>query len=296
MSHFQVDRNKNSKGTNQLTKQNPKKKAIENQSKDDKMRLQIRKWTSFYRLNIHRFIEHYLGVELYLFQKILMYFMNINTYVMIVASRGLSKSWMIALFCIARCILYPNTKVVVASGVKKQARLIITEKIEKDFMVNYPNIAREIKTIRNSANETTVFFHNGSTIEAVTSNDNSRGYRGNILILEEFRMIVKETLDTVLIPFLNVNRQPPYLKKEEYEHLSEENIEIYISSAFFESHWMWKAMQSARDAMIKGVDNMFFAMDYLLPLHHGLLSKKRIDNIKNKKDFDEIGLTLSPFM
>lgn len=85
------------------------------------------------------------------------------------------KSWIIGLYCIARCILYPNTKVIVASGAKNQARLIVTEKILKDFIINYPNIAREIKDIKNSANETVVFFHNGSTIEAVTSNDNSRG-------------------------------------------------------------------------------------------------------------------------
>jgi len=104
-------------------------------------------------------------------------------------------------------------------------------------------------------------------------------------------MIKKDILDTVLIPFLNVNRQPSYLKKEEYSHLVEENIEIYISSAYYESHWMWQSMLSAKEAMLKGIDNMIFAMDYLLPLHHGLLSKKRIDNIKNKKDFDSIGLT-----
>lgn len=58
---------------------------------NEKMELQIKKWTTFYRANMHRFIEHYLGVELFLFQKILMYFMNINTYVMIIAARGLIR-------------------------------------------------------------------------------------------------------------------------------------------------------------------------------------------------------------
>lgn len=81
---------------------------------------------------------------------------------------------MIGLFCIARCILYPNTKIVIASGVKKQAKLIITEKIQKDFM-QYPNIEREIKAIKTSANDASVVFKNGSTIEAVTSSENSRG-------------------------------------------------------------------------------------------------------------------------
>lgn len=71
--------------------------------------------------------------------------------------------------------MYPKTQVVIASGAKNQARLIITQKLIKDFIVNYPNVAKEIKNIKDSANETIVYFHNGSTMEAVTSNDNSRG-------------------------------------------------------------------------------------------------------------------------
>lgn len=289
--NYQVDRNKNSKGQNQLAKTKNVSKVKENMSKNERMRSQIKKWTTFYRLNMHRFVEHYFGIELFFFQKILLFFMNLNTFVMIVAARGLSKSFMIAIFACARCVLYPGTKVIIASGVKKQGKLIITEKIEKELM-QYPNLAREIKQIKSSSNDATVIFHNGSTIEAVTSSENSRGYRGNILILEEFRMIDEGILNTVLKPFLNVYRQPPYLKKEEYRHLTEENIEIYISSAWYTSHWMWKSMQSARDMMLKGKETMIFALDYLTSIHHGLLSKKRIQKERDSSDFDEIGFMM----
>lgn len=173
-SNFQVDRNKNSKGQNQLVKVNNVSKVKENMSKDENMRIQMKKWTSFYRLNLHRFVEHYFQIDLFFFQKILMFFMNLNSFFMLIAARGLSKSFMIAIFACARCVLYPNTKVIIASGVKKQAKLIITEKIEKELM-QYPNLAREIKQIKSSSNDATVIFHNGSTIEAVTSSENSRG-------------------------------------------------------------------------------------------------------------------------
>jgi hypothetical protein len=288
---YEVDRNKNSKGQNALDKIKNVSKTKENQSKDVRMRNQMKKWTSFYRLNIHRFVGHYFGIELFFFQKILLFFMNLNTFVMIVAARGLSKSFMISIFACARCVLYPNTKVIIASGVKKQAKLIITEKIEKELM-QYPNLAREIKQIKSSSNDATVIFHNGSTIEAVTSSENSRGYRGNILILEEFRMIDEGILNTVLKPFLNVYRQPPYLKNEKYSHLKEENIELYISSAWYTSHWMWKSMQNARDMMLKGKDVSIFALDYLTSLHHGLLSKKRIQKEREGSDFDEISFLM----
>ena len=289
--NFQVDRNKHNKGQNQLMKNNVNKKRVERESKNERMRVQVRKWTTFYRMNVHRFVEHYLGIELFLFQKILLFFMNLNSYLMIVAARGLSKSYMIAVFACARCILYPNTKVIIASGIKKQGKLIITEKIEKELM-QYPNLAREIKQIKTSSNEAIVIFHNGSTIEAVTSNENSRGYRGNILILEEFRMIDEFVLNTVLKPFLNVFRQPPYLKKPQYSHLTEENIELYISSAWYTSHWMWRTMQATRDLMLQGKDAMLFSLDYLTSLHHGLLSKNRIAKMKASSDFDEIGFLM----
>jgi len=293
-SNYQVDRNKNSKGQNHLNKVQNVTKTKDNMSRDDKMRTQVKKWTSFYRLNTHRFIEHYFGIELFFFQKILLYFMNLNTFFMLVAARGLSKSFIISIFCCARCVLYPNTKIVIASGQKSQAKLIITEKIEKELM-QYPNLAREIKQIKSSSNEAKVVFWNGSTIEAVTSTEGSRGYRCNVLILEEFRMIDENILKTVLKPFLNVYRQPPYLKKEEYKHLTEENIEIYISSAFYTSHWMWKSMQATRDAMLKGKESVIFSLDYLTSIHHGLLSKKRIDREKQSSDFDEIAFVKKCF-
>lgn len=290
--NFVPDAYKHKKGTNLFKKRKNVSKLKDFQTKDERMRTQIKKWTTFYRLNIHRFVEHYFGIQLYLFQKILLFFMNINTFFMLVAARGASKSFLIAIFVCARCVLYPGTKVVIASGVKKQAKLIITEKIEKELYNRYPNLAREIKQIKTSANEATVIFHNGSSIEAITASDTSRGYRGNILILEEFRLIDENILKSVLKPILNVNRQPPYLKKEEYKHLAEENIEIYISSAWYTDHWMWNAMKAARDRMLKGMDTVIFALDYLVSIHHGLLSKKRVREMRESPDFDEISFQI----
>jgi hypothetical protein len=101
-------------------------------------------------------------------------------------------------------------------------------------------------------------------------------------------MIDETILNTVLKPFLNVYRQPPYLKKEKYRHLTEENVEIYISSAYYTSHWMWNAMQSARDMMLKGKDTAIFSLDYLTSIHHGLLSKERIKKDRESSNFDDI--------
>lgn len=87
----------------------------------------------------------------------------------------LGKSFLTAVYCCCRCILYPNTKIIVASGTKGQARLLISQKIEKELVNMSPNLRREIKEIRVGANDAIVKFKNGSTIEAVASGESARG-------------------------------------------------------------------------------------------------------------------------
>ena len=45
-------------------------------------------WCSFYRANPHRFAKDYLGLNLKLFQKILLYMMNYCYYIIYLAARG----------------------------------------------------------------------------------------------------------------------------------------------------------------------------------------------------------------
>lgn len=61
-----------------------------NKTRDELMEEKMIDWTTFYRRNVHRFIQHYLGVKLHLFQIILMYFMNLNTLFMFIGSRGIN--------------------------------------------------------------------------------------------------------------------------------------------------------------------------------------------------------------
>lgn len=48
-------------------------------------------WCTFYRRNIHRFVEHYFGIDLHLYQKIMIYLMNLCPVVVLVCSRAVSK-------------------------------------------------------------------------------------------------------------------------------------------------------------------------------------------------------------
>lgn len=248
-------------------------------------------WASYWRSNPHRFVEEYLGIKLFFFQKILIYMLNRNPFFMYIASRGQGKSYLIAIYSVARCILYPGTKIVIASGIKNQSRLIISEKIV-DLYNKYPAVAEEIgdfkANVKTGINQPSVSFKNGSKIEAIPASDNARGYRGNILIADEFRLIEKDTVDNILKPILNVPRFPEYLSKPEYSHLpKEKNIEIYISSAWYKSHWIWSDFEDFLKKMMKGMSNFVVAIPYQASILHGILDQDRVDNDRAKESFDE---------
>ena len=87
------------------------------------------------------------------------------------------KSFITALYACCVCILYPNSKVLVSALTKKQAGLLITEKIEKELMVLSTNLKREIKKISTNQNSIEVVFHNGSSFIACVAGEQSRGLK-----------------------------------------------------------------------------------------------------------------------
>ena len=248
-------------------------------------------WVTFWRRNINLFIEYYFNMKLHLFQHIILYLMTWFPSICIVAARSASKSFIIAAYACAEAILRPGSKIVIASATKKQARLIVTEKIKKEIMPNAPLLAAEIEDFRTNQNEIEVVFKNGSSIIVVTADDNSRGYRATIMIYEEFRMIKKYIVDSVLSPFL-VIRQAPFLNDEQYGHLQEESKEIYISSAWYKNHWMWKDIivpfseKMVQHPMGGDQSSLVIAMDYSVALRHRIKTRNFL--LKEKRKLDAV--------
>lgn len=245
-------------------------------------------WVTFFRKNLHRFVIDYLGIPLHLYQVFMMYLMGVNQLFVVIASRASAKSFIIALFACCQCILYPNSKVVMASGTKKQAKLLVTEKIQGELMHKSPVLAREISKITTNGAETVVYFYNGSTITVVTANDNSRGYRSTVLVREEFRQIKKTVEDGVLSPFQAI-RQAPYKSDTYYAdipELQEENVDIYISSSWFDNgtNWMWKIVDQAYDEMLAGKKSCLLAFDESIAIKHKIKSMRYFQQEKKKQD------------
>ncbi len=242
-------------------------------------------WITFYRRNPSRFVEHYFGVTLHLYQHIILYLMELFPSFCIVAARSAAKSFLIAIYACKEAILRPGARIVVASATKKQARLIVSEKIKKELIPKSPLLAAEIDSFKDNQNEIEVVFRNGSSIVVVAANENARGYRATVMIYEEFRMIAKNIIDSVLSPFLYV-RQADFLNYEEYSGMIEEPKEVYISSAWYQNHWMWDLIRTFVKDMLTNQSSCVIGMDYSISLKHNIKTRNFL--IKERKKLDPI--------
>lgn len=275
-----------------------KKKSLQDvyQEKSERVMEGVAYWGAYYRKNPQRMVKEYLNINLKLFQKILIYMMMVSTNFMYIASRGSGKTWLTALYCVIRCILFPGTKICVASWYKAQS-LEVIQKINDDFMKNYgwgsSNLRAEIDDISTSINNAHVDFRNGSWIKIVSSNDSARHNRANTIVVDEFRMVDLNIINTVLRKFLTAPRSPGYLNNPKYAHLIERNTEMYMSSAWYKSHWSYSKLQAYYANMLDDTKRYFcVGLPYQCAIREGLLSREQVEDEMSEADFDPVSFKM----
>jgi hypothetical protein len=247
---------------------------------------------SYYRANPQRFVSEFLGITLKLFQKIILWAMMHFDAFYFVAARGIGKTYLVALFSVVRCILYPGTKIVCCSYTFKQGKEIIL-KITDDFMQKSALLRNEVSKSSTGQNDCFVYFKNGSWIRVVVAGESSRGARSNILITDEARLVPQKIVDTILRPMNAAPRQPGYLNKPEYAHLKEMNKEMYLSSAFFAASEMYDKVKAYTANMLDPRLKYFICdLPYMLSIKEGLLMKQAIENEMSEATFSDISFMM----
>lgn len=260
-------------------------------SRYQKMLEQVSLWTAYYRANIHRFAEDYLHLDLHWFQKILLFMMDRCNTLIYIASRGQGKTWLCAVYCVCRAILYPHTKICLASGSRGQAYQIL-EKIQTDLMC--PELSGEIdwKASKFNGTQAIVYFRNGSFIKVVTASDNARGNRAHVLILDEFRMIDKATIDTILSKFLSSKRAPIYAeltKEEKKEQKKKEQLQtLYFSSGYYQDHWSFVKCRDIFQRMIAGRKEFIVGLPWQLAVLEDMLDMETVESQKSEAGFTDV--------
>lgn len=249
--------------------------------------LHVLAWATFFKRNMHRFVIDYLKIPLYEYQAITIYMMGISNLICIIASRNDAKSFIVAVYAVARCLLYKGTKFRIGAATEKQAKLIVSEKIIDELCDWSPILSKEIEDYSTRNSDIFVKFRNGSKITVFVANENARGLRSNGICREETRQIKKKVEDSVISPF-QTPRKPKYLFRSEYKNnklLKEQPVDIYISSSWYDDgNWMWGIADQALTEMKKHNGGLMLAFDESIAIKHELKTIEQLVKEKKKQD------------
>lgn len=194
--------------------------------------------------------------------------------------------------------MYPGTRICIASGTRGQS-INVLEKIIQELKPNSPELAAEIDEKETKINGTNaqIVFKNTSVIKVVTAGDTARGNRATLLLLDEFRMISKDVIDTILRKFLTLRRMPRYasLSKEEKkrEYDKEKSKTMYLSSAYWADHWSYAKCNDMYNVMEEDLAKGFVcSLPYHLSLKEGLLDRDLVEAEVRETGFSEIKFSM----
>lgn len=149
------------------------------------------------------------GLRFYYYQRVFLRAAMRYKYVFMTFPRAYSKSFLSVLVLMIRCILYPRSKLFVASGGKEQSASIIKEKVD-ELCSLVPALQRELDLrpgqTRQNKDYCIFKFKNGSYFDNLSATEKSRGKRRHGGLLEECVGIDGKILNEVLIPIMNVAR------------------------------------------------------------------------------------------
>jgi len=99
--------------------------------------------------------------------------------------------------------------------------------------------------------------------------------RSTFTIYEEFRLIDKSVLDSVIRPFAYI-RPTPYLKNPEWQDYGEEPKEVFISSAYYKHEWWFNETKKNIRDMLNGHNSGFIAFDCRIAVKHRIKTEKQL--------------------
>lgn len=226
------------------------------------------------------YAQERLRINLRPFQAIMIHLMGISQVFFAICARASAKTFTVALFAVCKCMLYPDTEVVITASTLDQGANMVRQKIERELIgklspvLKYLYDAQLIKINKGKDDVKVEFTWNRSFIQVLPPVDSSRGARATVIIYEECRLLKHTDVSSIFEP-MHHPRQPLYLSQEKYLNdpdLSEEGISIYITSARFKAEWFWTVFKETviNCYTSKKVPYNFFAADIFTALQYKL--------------------------
>lgn len=243
------------------------------------------------------------GIEMYPFQEMLIKMLFEKDNVLSIIGRGVGKTtcaiWFIALYC----ILYPNSRIGILSPSFRKSRDIY-KGVEDLIGKRGSSLLKQCVLDKRQAPDLCYMkWANGSEIFALplgASGDKIRGYRFNVVILDEAGFVPEKIITSVIIPFLSTNFDPIEREKSKKREddlikrgLMEEKDRIIFknnkflafSSATYQFEYLFMMYKAYKEAILNPKPDQFasyglFQMSYEAA-PEGLLNKASTENAKN---------------
>ncbi len=225
----------------------------------------------FLRANLDYACFLLTGINLLPYQIIILKGWFNRNFNMMIAARGVGKSWLAAVFCYIYLIFNPGAKILIAGPTFRTARHIFNE-IEK--MVNRrESILLRQAIVKDPSRRTDIceWTINGGTVTAIPLNgEKIRGHRCHVLITDETLLLTEDMIDKVLLPFLSVNENMEerleikkredelvslgVLKDEERTKFKNTSKMICLSSASFTFQHLYKKFCQWQEMILSNQD------------------------------------------
>ena len=200
--------------------------------------------------------------------------------------RAYSKSFLDFILNTIKGIVLPGAKGFVCADTKKQAAMIVEEKMNEvfrmfPFFVNELKISDADKAKKKYGNVGSDYaemkFRNDSQMDIVNTGNAGRGGRRHLGNLEEFAFMDGDNVNEVVIPLLNVDRRTAAGLLNPTEPHAQQ---IMITTAGYKGTYAHDRVLECLVKMVTEPGRTFcFGGDYRIPVMHGLLT---LDKVKDK--------------
>ena len=223
-------------------------------------------------------------ISLYFYQRIALRASIRYRYHSLTATRATSKSFIALLSMILRAIFLPGSKLFTCADVKGTAIKVTKQKLD-EILSWWPLLANEIEKINTGTDYIDIWFKNKSYFTVVSMTSAGRGNRANGGVVEESATIDGTALQEIIIPMMNIDRKDALGRVVPGESNQQQT---YITTAGSKNCFMYqKLIELVTLECIEPDDYFVWGMDYRIPVYHGLLSKKYLDEQRLSTTFSE---------
>ena len=187
------------------------------------------------------------GIKLAPYQEITLRAMMEKNFSMCVWGRGCGKTFIASVFCFLQCIFNPGTKILIAGPTFRTSRFIF-ENLEKITESKGAELLTQCFGTKSKRNDQFQWQINEGTITAIPLNgEKIRGFRANVLLLDEYLLLPEDLINNVLMPFLVApqNMKERIEIRETEDKLIKEGVMKESERIVFENNSKMIALSSA---------------------------------------------------